>query len=66
MEPLFEWVDKSWNILGSYLIMVKGLPSLEGMGLRTGFGTDLLPFPFPFMLLFSTVVIKDDMAWLPN
>ena len=64
MEPLFEWGDKSWNILGSYLIMVKGLPSLDGMGLRTGFGTDL--FPFPFMLLFSTVVIRDDMAWLPN
>jgi hypothetical protein len=64
MDPLFEWGEKSWNIFGSYLTMVNGLPNLEGMGLSTGFGTGL--FPFPFKVVCSTVVIKEDIAWLPN
>jgi len=28
MDELLEFVERSWNILGSYLIMVKGLPNL--------------------------------------
>jgi hypothetical protein len=53
MDELLEFVERSWNILGSYLIMVNGLPNLEGMGLMTGL--------LPFRVVCSTVVIKEEL-----
>jgi hypothetical protein len=51
-----ELADRSGNIFGSNLIMVSGLPNLDGMGLMTGFGP-------PFRVVCSTVVIKEELPW---
>ena len=54
MDELF---DSSGNILGSYLIMVNGLPNLDGMGLMTGLWD-------PLRVVCSTVVMREEEPWL--